>query len=287
MSGAAGKLVAPPAPDERRASSSASGDTGLGALIAAGRDLPNRASESSQHCDYRNRAASDVDSASEKGASSIEGHLPLQLDVHRRSQPYIDSSRQRAFSGACSLEDEQQGTESRHASSQHGSGSSIYGTPQPSLSSLSQASAATCAPDKRESNPLYACSSSGASSGIRGAQANPYYACSTSSASSGSALPQRQPFWPHAAQAALATSSMLSFTAQSIPEDAASEVQRLCPPAAKSCPVSSLPVGYITAVRILSQEITFSCVHIARCVLRCKVVQVHVTDMTSSAQTGC
>ena len=227
-SGAAGKLLAPPVPYDCTSNSPAYRETGPASFIGAGRDLSDRASECRHAPD---QLASEVDSDSQRGASSIEGQLPFQPDVDSSSQHDMDSSSQRPLFGACSSADEPQREESRHSLRQHSSGSSVYNTPQMSLSSVSQASTAGSALEKRESNPLYACSSSGASSGIRGGQANPYYACSTSSASSGSALPQRQPFWPHAAHAAPAASSMLSFTAQSIPEDAASEVQRLIPPA--------------------------------------------------------
>ena len=230
-SGTAGKLLAPPVPCECTSDSSVSAETSPGALIAAGRDLSDKASECSL---ATNQAASEVDSELQKGASSIEGHLPVQPYVDSSSQPDGDSSSQRPFSGARSLVDEPETAESsKHAPHQHigGSSSSVYNTPQPSLSGMSLVSAASSAPDGRESNPLYACSSSGASTGIRGAQANPYYACSTSSASSGSALPLRQPFWPNAEHAAPAAPSMLSFTAQSIPEAEASEVRHLLPSA--------------------------------------------------------
>ena len=230
----AGKLLTPPVPYECTSDRSASAETSPGALIAAGRDISDKASECSLATD---QAASEVDSELQIGARSIEGHLPVQPDVDSNSQPDMDSINQRPFSGACSLVDEPETAESgKHAPHQQrsSSSSSIYNTPQPSLSTVSRVFAASSAPDGRESNPLYACSSSGASTGIRGAQANPYYACSTSSASSGNALPQRQPFWPHAEHAAPAASSMLSFTAQSIPEAEASKVKPLSPSAMRN-----------------------------------------------------
>lgn len=184
--------------------------------------------------DHADLADPEADSAFQKGASSTEDHRPAAVS-HINSEEAgtsIDSCSPRPPSDACWSADEPQRAESvgEHIPCQRGkdmlpsqpsSSSSIYDTPQPSISSMSQASAAGVGLDKDENHLLSACSSSCASTGIRGGRLNPYYACSASSASSGSALPQRQRFWPHAAPAA---PSDMSSTAQSIPEAEVSQV---------------------------------------------------------------
>ena len=197
-------------------------------LIAAARDHPCEADACSHAPDHADQAAS----MSLEGASSIENHLALSVSESNTTGRSTGARSQNAQSQASSLAGEPQGADlvgergsHQHAGSMPSSrGGSVYSTPQASFSSKSQGSTERAGLGTAERNPLYACSSSGASTGIDGGHVNPCYACSASSASSGSALPQRQRFWPRAAPAA---PSMPSVTAQSIPEADASEVQHL------------------------------------------------------------
>ena len=241
--GAAGQSAGSTSPHESIQNSSACRETAPKALIAAARLLSDGASDCSHLVEHTDQADTekDVDSESEQGASSIEDRAPaLPYTESTAAGTAEDSGSQTPRSVPCSLGDESQTVESagKHIPSEPVRGmlhsqpsntGSVYDAPQPSLSSMSQASAASTGLDKGGSNPLYACSSSGASTGATGGAVNPCYACSTSSASSGAALPQRQHFWQHTAHtgAAPAALSMLSFTAQSIPEAEASEVWQL------------------------------------------------------------
>ena len=204
------------------------------------RGLSDRASECShsvEHTDHTDRQL-DVDGHFQQGASSIDDRAPAVLYTQSKvAGTPVDNISYRLLCENCSLVDEPQEVEAvgkrvpcqpvkGMLSSQHSSTSSVYDTPWPSLSSMSQASAASIEPGKGEGNLLYACSSSGASTGLGVGCVNPYYACSTSSASSGSALPQRRHFWQHAAPTAQAP---FSFTAQGIPEAEASEVWHFLP----------------------------------------------------------
>lgn len=183
-----------------------------------------------------------METVSQQGASSLEGRRPAKSSAtDRRISKAGSINSKGAQCAACSSRDLEDGHEpadehvvqicdrSVSGASQHSS--SLYRTPQRTFGSFSAASGVSVQVDqqvdRRESNPLYACSvSSNGTTGFKGARENAYYAASTSSsASSGYTLPQRQLFWPHAPQHSAAEGpDTASCTAQSIPEDYASEV---------------------------------------------------------------
>ena len=144
------------------------------------RGLSDRASECShsvEHTDHTDRQL-DVDGHFQQGASSIDDRAPAVLYTQSKvAGTPVDNISYRLLCENCSLVDEPQEVEAvgkartcqpvkGMLSSQHSSTSSVYDTPWPSLSSMSQASAASIEPGKGEGNLLYACSSSGASTGL-------------------------------------------------------------------------------------------------------------------------
>ena len=212
-------------------------------LIAAGRNRGDSACEDvNNEAAHTEGSAADGETDSQQGASSLEGRRPSRSSATDRRISEADNiNTEGTQCAACSSRDLEEGREpadehvvqicdiSLSSTSQHSS--SLYRTPRRAFSSVSAASGVDAQVDqqvdRQESNPLYACSiSSNGITKFKGAQENLCYAASTSSsASSGYTLPQRQLFWPHAAQhSAAAGADTASCTAQSIPEDYASEV---------------------------------------------------------------
>lgn len=221
--------------------SSGSGEPHTGSLTAAGRIPAGLASESGGGTDHGGWAAEESDRDSQQGAISLEGCADRHGDT---PSPSMCSETQGASSAAHSLHDaeeranyiEGQGICQSSCSELSQQGRRPSRDLASSASTVSQASAAEADHERRESNPLYACSLSSASTGLRGAQRNPAYACSTSSASTGTALPQRSLYWPQPQHSALSATSIAAPAPLSIPEDAASEVQ-FCPSRLHACAV--------------------------------------------------
>lgn len=175
---AVGKLRAGPIPFERTSDSSV-GEACRDSLIAAGRGLSDEASELGDTQGLADQAARDLDSNSQQDASSVEGRVTAHADRDSNAAASVNQS---ARSKAGSLSDEQTGEQavggrvpcisgvqhSACSSTSQQSSKSVYTSPcgsLPSLSSMSQVCAAELGVEKRESNPMYACSSSSASVG--------------------------------------------------------------------------------------------------------------------------